>query len=91
MTDGTKTTVSGANVAEDEDCGCAATPAVAPIGTIGVGADGLQAVNFEGVVGVLEGFAGADAAFKPMGEPRGGFICWVWGVVHDAFLVIQDL
>jgi len=65
MPDGTKFTISGADVAENQNRRRPPTPAVASIGAIGIGADGLQAVNFERIVGMLKGLAGSDTAFQP--------------------------
>ena len=83
MTDGTKFTISGADVAENQNRRRASTPAVAPIGTIGVRADGLQAVNFQRVMRMLECFPRPDPPLQPRRKPSDVIICLERAIFHD--------
>jgi hypothetical protein len=88
MPDGTKFAVSSTNVAQYQHRRGSSAPAIAPIGTIRVRANGLQPVSFECLVCMLKHLARAESPFEPCRQPS--FLCEICEIRHFfEFLVLS--
>jgi hypothetical protein len=78
MANGTKTAVSRAHIAQNQDSRRPSRPTITPVRAIGIGTDRFQPQTLERGDGMLKGFSSA----KPPLEPRGqSFV-----IDHNVFL-----